>query len=127
MQDGLWKGAAYIAVDRAESATVPVTNAVSKPAHMGSANCAFRIESGSGKDDFMNSFWTVSRRRAEVEGEAGPVGATALTTEAPVGLRTSASAPKTADVDESEPKTAAVMEAATCRWVRSGSPPVRWE
>jgi hypothetical protein len=80
------------------------------------------MTSESGKLDFRNSACTALRRMAKVG--VDPVGATAATTEAPVGLMLSALEPKIAEVAEPVPKAAAVIAAATCRWVSKGSPPV---
>ena len=110
--------------ERSESGTVPITSAASSLAQSGSDSCANRMESESGKFDLRNSDCTAARRAEEEEGEGVPVGATAATTEAPVGFRLSALEPKVRELSESEPNTAAVIEAATWRCVRRGSPPV---
>jgi hypothetical protein len=71
------------------------------------------MESESGKLDLRNSVCTALRRAVEEEGGGVPVGATAATTEAPVGFRWSTLEPKEIEVSESRPNAAVVMEAAT--------------
>ena len=71
------------------------------------------MASESGKFDLRNSDCTASRRTAEEERGGVPVGATAATTEAPVGFTWSALEPKERELSESRPNTAVVMAAAT--------------
>ena len=65
-----------------------------------------------------NSDCTALRRAVEEEEGGVPVGATAATTEAPVGFRWFTLGPKEIEVSESRPNTAVVMKAATWRCVR---------